>query len=705
MIDEEDEAHEAGEAENASQADKDMTGDELLETLRTWERASRQAHSQWKKDSRRWYDMVAGEQWASEDKATLMEQMRSPITFNRIDPMVSAVCGAEILNRQEVQYYPREVGDAAASEMFGAAADYVRDNCDAEDEESDAFQDVVICGMGFTETYLSYEEDPEGQILIGRIDPMEMGWDPHAKKRNITDAKFIYRMVEYDKESFKAKFGAKKLVEAQNQQQGEGEAGGDHWNAPFDQYRIGEGTQNKGELKKLGVIQMQWWKLEEGYAVGQGGQVQALDPQQYKALVTMALGQGMPPPPAAKQMRRVYYEAIYTGNVLIKKRKLECGAFTFHCITGKRDRNRGIWYGIVKAMMDPQMWANKWLSQLLHIVNSNAKGGLIYESDAFANPRKAEEDWAKPDGMIEVKHGVLARGGLQPRVAPPLPQGLQSLMEFSIESLPQVSGINLEMLGLVQREQAGVLEQQRKRSGYAILAVFFDALRRYRKIQGRVLLEYITKYISDGRLIRIKGKDGEQFVPLVRQPGATKFDIVVDESPMSQNQKEMVWSMLVQMMPLLKDAPIGPDVWAKMIEYSPLPSSLSAQISKALTTPPPPDPMQELEVQHKQAIVEKDKSAASLNYAKAQESGMPQEAGGVMGDGPVEMVKAQNDTLKTQAQVEKDRTAAIVNMATAQKIATETRLMPFDRAQKAAADRAKVNQMQQRRAAQPASAE
>ncbi|WP_230685840.1 hypothetical protein, partial [Streptococcus pneumoniae] len=84
----------------------------------------------------------------------------------------------------------------------------------------------------------------------------------------------------------------------------------------------------------------------------------------------------------------------------------------------------------------------------------------------FENPRKAMEDWAKPDGMIEVKAGALGRGSIQEREAKAYPQGLDRLLEFAVGSMPQVTGINLELLGLVQKEQAGVLEAQRKQAGY-----------------------------------------------------------------------------------------------------------------------------------------------------------------------------------------------------------------------------------------------
>ena len=603
----------------------------LMRKLSSWENQARQHWSQWRQEARRCYDFVAGNQWTADDKAKLLEEYRQPIVFNRTGPMVDAVIGAEILNRQEVRYVPREVGDVQVNEVISAASEWARDLCDAEDEESDAFSDVITCGMGWTETRMDYEIDAEGTIRIDRVDPFEMWGDPSARKRNLADARYCYRGRYRDKRELPSEWREKISQSSSDDAEtniGRGQTG------PGDDYEDGD-KETTGEDKNKGRVfikHFQWWELEDAYKMADEatGQTAVLEPDEFRNTVMQFIAAGMQPPQAMKLKVRRYYQAFVCGDALLEpKSRITCDRFTFNCITGKRDRNSGTWYGIVRAMMDPQMWANKWLSQILHILNTSAKGGVLFEKDAFENPRKAMEDWAKPDSMIELKTGALGRGALQERAAKNYPQGLDRLMEFAVNSMPQVTGINLELLGLVQKEQAGVLEAQRKQAGYAILAVFFDSLRRYRKMQGRVMLHYIQEYISDGRLVRIQGQNGnEQYVPLVRNRDTAKYDVIVDEAPMSANQKEAVWGMLTQMLPILQKQPVPMEVWQEFLRYSPLPSSVSGKISQHLAQAAQPDPEQQqmqmagaqLALRKEAATAAKDETQAVLNQARAAQA-------------------------------------------------------------------------------------
>lgn len=575
--------------------------EDLLKRLKRWERLARNHASEWREEARLCYDFVAGHQWTSEDKAALLEQMRQPVTFNRTGPMVDAVLGAEILNRQEVTYSPREEGDVQVNELITAADKWARDLADTEDEESDAFADTVTCGMGWTETVMDYREDAEGRLVDDRVDPLEMWWDPQSRKRCLADRRYQVRARWRDRDDLPVKWRKKMPSSSQGSLSYDDMPIGH--SGPRDDYERQDEPAMKqpadSEKRRVWIRHIQWWDLETKWRVADPiqGAVITVDQKQLKQLGEMFLIQGMRPPKAVKIEQKCFYEAFLVGEVILEKAKIEAGDFTFKCITGKRDRNKNTWFGIVRAMIDPQMWGNKFFVQIMHILNTAAKGGLMYETGALVNPQKAIEDWAKPDAKIELARGALANNAVQERLPRNYPQGLDRLMEFALNNLPQTSGVNLEMLGLVQREQPGVLEAQRKKAGYAILAVFFDSLRRYHKMKARVRLYFIQNYISDGRLVRIKGQDSTiRYVPLMRDKTVGTYDVVVDEAPMSPNQKEMVWQMLVGLMPMLSKLNVPPEVWGIMLEYSPLPSNVSGKINQIIQQkaqePPPPDPEQ-----------------------------------------------------------------------------------------------------------------
>lgn len=591
--------------------------DSLLRRLKRWERQARNHSSAWREEMRLCYDFVAGHQWTSDDKAALLDQMRQPVTFNRVGPMVDAVTGAEILNRQEVRYLPREQGDVEVNELITAADEWARELADTEDEESDSFADTVICGMGWSETRMDYDEDAEGRLIDDRIDPGEMWWDPMARKRCLADARYLIRARWRDKDDLRPEW-KKKLPSTDTAGPGIDEAQ-KGWTGPKDDYERdaepGHKEPSDADKRRVWIRHFQWIDKETIWRIADPmtGEAATVNKRQLRQMGEMFLSHGMRPPKAVKMTQNKYRFAILCGSEILDQGEIDGNFFTFKCITGKRDRNANTWYGVVRAMVDPQMWGNKFFVQIMHILNTSAKGGALYEADTFANPRKALEDWAKPDAMIEVKRGALAQGAIQERALKSYPQGLDRIMEFALNNLPQTSGINLEMLGLVERDQPGVLEAQRKKAGYAILAVFFDSLRRYRKMKGRCRLYFIQHYMSDGRLVRIKGRDSTlQYVPLIRERDTATYDVIVDEAPMSPNQKEATWGMMQAMMPMLAKLNVPAEVWAILLEYSPLPSSVSGKInqiiSKQAEAPPPPDPV----MVKAQAQIEIEKLKAEL---------------------------------------------------------------------------------------------
>lgn len=549
----------------------------------------------WIKEARESYDFVAGQQWTEEEKTQLESAKRIPIVMNRIAAFVRGVCGLEVSNRQEVRYMPREQGDAAPNEVINAAAAWVRDECYAADEESESFRDMVITGMGWVETRMDYENDPEGMIFIERRDPLRCAWDMSASKRGLTDASWVAHWQDYTQAEFETLWPDKAEDISATLWPDEGAQGQPHDADRAPWYSNDEiNTPLKNHVR---VVRFQYYKTTVAYKVEDfNGQVIELDAAKFKRVLPFVKARGLK---FAKIKRREYRQCFVAGDTLLDDIPLGVSGFTLRCLTGTRDRNKGFWYGLVRDAKDPQKWANKFFSLQIDIMSTSSKGGLMAETNAFEDNRAAEEAWANPHAVLWTQPGALQSGKIQLRPTQAIPPQLQQMLSTALEALPQVMGINLEFLGLADRAQAGVLEHQRKQAAITTLAEFFSALRLYRIQQGRILLEFINQFLSDGRLIRVVGAEGEKYVPLMKQEGFTKYDTIVDEAPSSPDVKGRAWMALSEIMPAMLK--IGMPVPPEVLDYAPIPSSLTMKW-KALLNAEKQQQQQQLPPEHMQAM-------------------------------------------------------------------------------------------------------
>lgn len=608
--------------------------------------------AKWRKEAREDFEFYSGDQWSPDDKILLESQKRPAMVFNRIAPMVNAVVGSEINNRREVQFYPREVGDALQNEVLTAAGEWFRDETNAEDEESNAFEDTVITGMGWCDTRLDFECNPDGAPKIERLDNLKMVWDCNARKPNLEDAQHLF-MVHDDMTFAEAEeltgVDDRELLHAGWVYGDTDNDGEPHRNDPDTRYTK-EARDNDDYKDKCCVVEARWFEKQPYYRgadLMDQSKIREYTKEEYKIA-----SERFPGFKAVLQHKKVLKRAFLGSELLGKPDEPLVppgrGLFGWECITGYPDKVKKQFYGIVRVAKDPQRWSNKFFSQVMFLLNSQSKGGIMAERGVFEDDRQAEASWAKADGITYVKAGGLSGERIQPKPVAQFPTGFFTLFQESKEAINQVTGLSPEFIGTREVDQAGVLENTRKQSTLNLLASLFNSLRRYRKRQGQVLLYLIREHLSDGRLIRIVGDDKARYVPLTKADvGAAEYDVIVDDSPTSPNEKDRTWGIIMALVPFIKEQ-LTPDIMLELLRYSPLPASMVAKLQEkakqaaeeAAQTPPPPSPEEikaktmmqkgQMDMQSKQMDLQAQgqKTAMELQATKAK-TDMQTEASGI----------------------------------------------------------------------------
>ena len=653
--------------------------DALLRVLKQWWSVDSPHAKKWRggdmmtlgaKDA---FNFVSGYgQWTEGEIQQLDAQKRVPITFNRTLPTVSSVCGIEINSRHEIVYLPQTstvLDDhgrmvVKLNEELTEASKAMADECDAEDHESEAFRDAVVTGMGWTEARVDYDVDPKGMYTERVINPLEMAWDYRSREKNLADSQRRWHLRCMALHEAKALFPKADPEDLNAEWATEMGAGKD---------RLDENNQSQDrELDErmydphaeVHVLRCQWWEYEAIQLVAdpmRPDDVVPMGDEEYKKLQTAAELAGVTVQ-AVRGKRKVYKEA-YIGAVVLGEVKTPQSkeGFSFNCITGIPDRNRGYWFGLCAVMRDPQKWANAWLSQTKYILDSTAKGGIIAETDAFTDINQATNSYAQPNAITWAAPGAIRNGKIMAKPGAGISAGHANLLEFAISSIRDVTGINLEILGLRDANQPGVLEAQRKQAAMTILAPWFDSLRRFRKQVGRVRMVYIQEFLSGpGRHYKKTNEDGSYtLIPLIKKNIIGPHEIIVSDAPASPNQKQETWGILQSIMPFFKDM-MTPEVAMVCLEHSPLPSKVVDAFKGLLNKPPDPMAQAQKMLGMKGAAAEVAKTESEV---RATDANAVRDRIGAFVDlitAGVAAQQAKQDALTGQAEREKMITEALM---------------------------------------------
>ena len=654
--------------ENTSQSvesDDALDDDDFIKESKEQYKQARLHNGAWKKRTVKNYDFYAGRQWSDEEKTELESHGKAAVVMNRIKPRVSAVVGMEISNRQELRYQPREQQDEAMVQLFNKASEWTRDQSETEDHETDQFQDMTVCGMGWSSTMMDYSDNPDGLAVVERRTPLNYDWDPDARQANLVDMEYYFYSQDVSASQYKemgfpmdkaskSGLGIHELWEFEKKTPHDAEAAD---NYPTEVPAHPGAERGAGRLKKIRLIRKEYIKRVKRWRVGMpDGSTMVIDPgkkaefeskvrlmgyagiqfEEYDDNQPLRSGSVQVPEgqllvvPYVEQMEKRHWRAWFSGDNLLENEEAPCPySFSDECMTGWRDEIEGTFFGMVDGLIDPQEWANKFLSQAIYIYTVNPKGGAYVKKGAVSNVSQFEENFSSPDAIQWMSDDANLRDDILERRPGQYPSDLDKLTAFAIDSLPALDGLTPEAMGQVSRDQPGILENMRKQASMTILAPLFNSKRRYHKRQGRTLLHYITQYFTDTQLARIVGQGiPPELIEQIRNTDVRNYDVIVDDAPSSPNAKEYNLNIL---MDIIRQAPnVAAALSPILIKNTPLDLETQNQVQAAIeqfshpeNTPQGQAAMKQIEqlTKENQALKSKQMIEAAKLTARVQADG------------------------------------------------------------------------------------
>lgn len=662
---------------------------ELLEQWNKHKNISESALDEQHTEARNNYAFHAGDAMAY--TATVTDKARrSMVIFNKVKPYIDAVVGFMVQLRRKPQYQARMFDNQQQQELstyLNGVSDYARENANMDQIESHQDRDMLIAGYGAVDVNILYEENPDGEIKGENIQFNDVFWDPQARESNLLDSRWVYRRKKFNRDEAVKRFPGTQPDDFESYKGDETSYTYNPDGGLYDKIAFGYGSTEEDLVQ---VYYYQYWELETYYRarnplfeledpflVNQLAQVMELmrmrreeeaspemvedyfefDPFAEYLVMTPSIRKdmqavferfGLADIEYQRHLKKEYYTAIITSdNILMKFRSPDQQGFTIKFKTGDYDYENKRWFGMVDALKEPSRYANKSLTEMLYVIASNSKGGVMYEESSVEDFARFEQQWATTKAAIRVNDGALQKGSIQPKAQASLPSGYENIFTISNDAMGEVTGINKEFLGNAQSSQvSALLESQRINQVVSTLGCYFDAITLYQKERARQNITFlrILAENSEGRLIKIIGEDGAaRFEVLASDKLAEEYDVDIGEAPTSATQKQETLNTMLTMADRVASL-TGQSIYPVVVPYLNIKQADKQKLLDMLQPEPTPEQiqqqqaLQELQFEGQAARVAKDQGDAVLRQAQAAKTA-------------AEIPKTEADTDKARADV------------------------------------------------------
>lgn len=153
-------------------------------------------------------DYVHNKQWTQEEEARLRARGQAPVVVNRIAPKIEGLKGLLIERQTDPKAYPRTKAHEDAAHAVTDALRYVADNTDLDSVKLEVADDVFVEGCGAVVVEVVERPDGETEIDINRIPWDRFYFDPHSRRGDFHDARYLGVIMWMDADDAREMFGA-----------------------------------------------------------------------------------------------------------------------------------------------------------------------------------------------------------------------------------------------------------------------------------------------------------------------------------------------------------------------------------------------------------------------------------------------------------------------------------------------------------------
>lgn len=538
---------------------------------------------QMKTDWKLFFKTYAGDPWQDAARDRMARTQRPITNFNYVLTVVNSLLGSQQQERREIQFkgVGKSLHDQQIAEWLTNVVRTFYSRSNGHRNESSVWLDTLITGYGWGHTYVDTSRYPF-RISDAHVPIWEMYPDPDASNDNLTDARYVIRRKDWDKDE-----AAVRWPKAKNSIIGLDTKIGQSSPTPKAYGKHQDLEKGKRKREVISVYEYQFKKKEAwvAYRDPRNGNLIEVPEADYKEAMQELIddpnvtGEVKP----VKFSRDVCYRAYIAGDaskseVLQKPEMMRCDEFTYKACTGYRERDydegRTRFFGILKQLYAPQLTISKTSTTMIEQLSRQSKGNWMYEPGSILDPENFLDDISTPGKPIPVDVGALTAGRIQEVKSPALSSAMAEMWRLAEAAIPALTGISEYSIGTATSERSNVLISNLQGQTMTTLAPIVDPLHGYRIEKGRVLAKFIQLYTVPEdieRYLEIEPVEGlthemrmneetgqEELVPMVDEETGEEitamsliydqdileYDVLVDVGAATMTEKQQLWSVL-----------------------------------------------------------------------------------------------------------------------------------------------------------------